>query len=143
MNPDNPRELLTAAGAARRRQILAAAFREADRRQRRRTVRRAAVFTCVAGFIGLSLIFIRARTTPSAPAVAINPTTQSAITQTTSRADDRVKPPAVAVEFIPAENINRRWEVIDDDQLLDALADAGQPSGIMRIDGKTVVVPVQ
>ena len=49
--------------------------------------------------------------------------------------------PVVLVEVIRDDPAHRRWQVVNDDQLLAALADAGRPSGLVRINGETMVVP--
>jgi hypothetical protein len=47
------------------------------------------------------------------------------------------------VQVIRAGDVKPTWEVLSDDQLLAALADAGRPSGFVRLNGKSVVVPIQ
>lgn len=49
----------------------------------------------------------------------------------------------VIVQVIPAQPAERRWVTIGDDQLLAALAQAGQPSGMVRLNGQAILVRAQ
>jgi hypothetical protein len=51
--------------------------------------------------------------------------------------------PRVIVQIIPADRVERTWQVINDDQLIAAMADAGRPGGVARLNGRAVVVPIQ
>jgi hypothetical protein len=137
-------------GATRREAILADALRAADRRRRSRVARRLAAVTCVCLLaLGTIAIMLRSNdrsTHPAAPRdVASGPTSLP------TPAPPRPRPPATApdvsprvvVQIIPADRVERKWQVIDDDQLIAALAAAGKPAGVARVNGKAVLVPLQ
>jgi hypothetical protein len=152
VNGDDPQDVpLSPAGVARRESILADALRAADGRRRTRAGRNlaAAVFAVA---LASSLVVFVARSphaqthavSPPAPGASAQPspvpTSRSAQRSSPSTASDTAR---VVVQIIPAEHVERRWQVIDDEQLIAALAAAGKPGGVARLNGKAVIVPLQ
>ena len=145
---DDANALLSAPGATRRREILADVLRAADGRRRKRlAVRSGAGVACV-----LVALFAVPITTPTREEKTVvvqpppPPTTRTRPTIAMPRPLIVIRPapattPIVRVEVIRGDLADRRWEVLNDDQFLDALADAGRPSGLARINGVTTVVP--
>jgi hypothetical protein len=145
---DEPqRELLSAAGAARRRMILHAALRQADRRRRRRlAVRGGTVVGAGAAIAAILLFALPSSDRHTQPHQVVIEPKQVPSPPSTGPVDakrTKVAPPAppIIVEIIRADQIKPKWEIIDDDQLLAALASAGQPSGLVTLNGKTEIVP--
>jgi hypothetical protein len=129
---------LSAHAEARRESILTLAKREARRRRRaRRLVRGAGL---VIAFLALAMLceFMLPGHSPAPPHVVINHPTP---------------PPAqiVRIERIETDpHITARlaittarpiWKTISDRELLQALADAGKPAGLIEVDGRATLVP--
>jgi hypothetical protein len=146
VNAGEPSDVpLSDAAAGRRAAIRADALRVADRRRRARVARRVAGVACVCLLaIGTFAIVSRISRTPvqPAPMVHVTPgsTSSPAPMQSPSTSPST---PRVVVQIIPADHVERRWQVINDDQLIAALAAAGKPGGVARLNGKAVVVPLQ
>jgi hypothetical protein len=128
---------------SRREQILADALRAADRRRRTRALRRVAGTACACLLaVGTVLVVARnlRRTVQLTPLGHVVPKPTSVPAPHPSTNPDT---PRVVVQIIPADRVERRWQVIDDDQLIAALAAAGQPGGVASLNGKAVVVPLR
>jgi hypothetical protein len=146
VNADDWKDVPLREAAARRRDaILVDALRAAGRR------RRARVACHVAGVAGVCLLAIgtfaimspsgRSPVQPARMGQAVQgPTSSPAPTPTPATNPDT---PHVVVQIIPADLVERRWQVINDDQLIAALAAAGKPGGLARLNGKAVIVPLQ
>lgn len=123
---------LSQPGQARREQILRLALSEARTRRRRRQAARIGVMGILLLLAGTALISRRSE--PPTPAlVAIDPP---------ARIESPPKPFITYIQTDPTvvERLSIRpraatWAFIGDDELLDALADAGQPAGIIYHDG--------
>jgi hypothetical protein len=132
---------------SRREQILADALRAADRRRRVRGARQVAGGTCICllaiGTFGVVSRNFRSSVRP-APLVHVGPNPTSAPAPPPAPvAATTPDTPRVVVQIIPADHVERHWQVIDDDQLIAALASAGKPGGVVHLNGKAVVVPLQ
>jgi hypothetical protein len=139
-------ETLSEHGAARREQILLLAKTEAKHRRRRRMVSRS--MACAMLVIAIGVILFRFRPQPiihTLPAItvsvpktvptvpALEPTIVVRYIQTDPTITDRLTLPPV----------KPRWTEMDDRQLLQELAAAGQPAGIARVNGKTMLLFAQ
>jgi hypothetical protein len=138
---------LSDAAAARRQAILADALRAADRRRRARLTRRIAGAACVCLLaIGTLAIVVRSSHSPvqSIPIVDVTPgPTSSPAPAPAPGPSTAPDAPRIVVQVIPADHVERRWQVINDDQLIATLAAAGKPGGVAHLNGKAVVLPLQ
>jgi len=148
VNADDSKDVPLSNAAARRRDaILADALRVADRRRRARGARHVAGVTCVCLLaLGTFAIVSRSSRSPVQPArmgqAMPGPTSSPATAPTPSPATNP-DTPRVVVQIIPADRVERRWQVINDDQLIATLAAAGKPGGVAHLNGKAVVLPLQ
>ena len=144
--------------AVRRRQILADALRAADRRRHagiaRRTGAVALVAVCAAGVAFVTVTGTNPFATSPEVAV-VQPATRPGPPTRPSAVEHEVTPPGrdqraaptrpaptgVIVQVIRDEPGARSWQTLSDDELLAELAAAGQPAGIVRLNGRTVLVP--
>ncbi len=122
MNPIDPFDF-----DQRRQAILQLALRHADARRHRRWIVRAGGVAVVA-LIAISIILLPKTPQPNMP----RPSDSVAIhyLQTDPHILDRLSTPSAQ----PA------WTTINDDELLKTLADAGQPAGLIYVDGRAVLV---
>ena len=137
---------LSDAARQRRDAILADALRAADGRRRARVARRvaAASSACVLA-LGAFAIYSRVARPPvgPTPVVEVVPRPTSVPAPPIARPSTAPDAPRVIVQIIPADHVERRWQVINDDQLIAALAAAGKPGGVAQLNGKAVVLPLQ
>lgn len=127
----------------RRDAILADALREADRRRHRRAARRAGAVVCTCALMaGIAVVILRQNHIAPTPQIVAQPTTTKA-TKATRSLILHGQPPKIVVQVIRAEDVKPTWETISDEQLLTAMSDAGKPSGIVNVDGKTRLVPIR
>ena len=130
-------EPLSKQGTIRRQQILSLAHAEARRRRRRLLIGRSflvAGMFAVAGSIVWSLIRLPGNPLPVARVLPVAP-----------------PPPVVAIEYVQTDPTITdrlsikpeppRWTNVGDDELLQELAAAGQPAGIVCMNGKTILLP--
>ena len=144
MNPaENNRESLSPAGAARRQAILADALRTTDRRRRRRFAARAGAAACVAGAIAFAFAVALLNQPKHDPTIVVESPRPAPPTRPIDSPRPLEASPKVVVQIIRAGDVKPRWEVLNDDQFLAAMADAGRPSGFVQLNGKSVVVPSQ
>lgn len=126
---------LSVAGEARRGEILRLAKGEARRRRRRRVGVRIGAVCAVLG-LGVVVMWPGGKATEVAvkvlPTKAPEPAAGLKITfiQTDPTIVDRL-----AVSPV------RSWTVMDDDQLLRSMADAGHPAGLISMNGQTFLLP--
>jgi hypothetical protein len=140
MTAHDPEGPLSPAGEARRQAILADALRAADGRRRTRAATRAAAGAAAAVFVVATFAFVVTRREPVPATVAKAP--HPAPSPTTSPLPAPARP-TVIVQVIREQDVRPKWEVLSDDQLIDALADAGRPSGLVTLNGETTVVPIR
>lgn len=136
--------------AKRRDAILADALRAADRRRHARVVRHAAgvAGACCLLAIGTFAFMDRSVRSTLQPSPLVNVTPAPGPTSFPAPVSAPVAAtnpdtPRVVVQIIPADRVERHWQVINDDQLIAAMADAGKPGGVVELNGKAVVVPLQ
>jgi len=143
----DPHESLSPAGLLRREAILRATLGTVrERRRRRRTVQ---LMAAVAAVALLALLSYPRRPTGAAapqpgPLVVLPPSTGPSNPPGNS---DTAGP---LVQVIPADpTVSTRlavpalpptWRSIDDDVLLATLAETGQPAGLVRINGQTLLL---
>jgi hypothetical protein len=148
VNADDSNDVpLSDAAARRRNAILADALRAADRRRRARVARHVVGVACVCLLaVGTFAIVSRNGRSPVQPTPLGNampgPTSSPTPAPTPSPATNP-DTPRVVVQIIPADHVERRWQVINDDQLIAALAAAGKPGTVARLNGKEIVLPLQ
>jgi hypothetical protein len=138
---------LTPRGRARREQILNMAIQQARRRRRRRWARRGGAAAIALLVIGLATLHIPR---PVAPPLKTNETTGTHATPPKIPTPSRAPSTKVVIERIQTDpTITRRlavpqtpprWERLDDDRLLQELAKAGKPAGLVKIDGRVTLV---
>ena len=132
---------LSAQGRRRRAEILRLAQGEARTRRRQRTVARAIVAATVVLAIALVWTYRPAR--PLAPQIAIRPPASRlstapavpAVPSPTETVIHRIQtdPTLISQWSLPPQKPT--WQVLNDDQLLRRLQEAGQPAGLAYIDG--------
>jgi hypothetical protein len=152
VNAGDPGNLRPSEAAAKRRDaILADALRAADRRRHRLVARRvtgvAGICLLAAGAFSVVSRSVRAPERPGTLGhVAPAPTSSPAFAPTPVPTPAPVTNPGsspIVVQIIPADRVERTWQVINDDQLIAAMAAAGKPGGVARLNGRAVVVPLQ
>lgn len=132
-------------GQMRREQILGLALRQARRRRRRRQAMRIGticVALCCIGVVTLRVL----RTSPDHPGES---TAKVSVPNAKSPVDQS-QPAKLDIEHIQTDptiahrfavpQVAAKWERIDDVQLLRELAEAGQPAGLVRMDGRVTLV---
>lgn len=148
---------LSEAGAARREEILGTLHARLDSRLRRRGMVRAGLGA--AAVVGLAAIVWAAL--PSAP-MHVRPLAEGPITHNAPERAEPVELPGRGVDTAPFATGRVTVRIVStdsldaapcdgpptagvcllsDEQLLAALAEAGQPSGLVRVGGRAVVVP--
>jgi len=135
---------LSSQGRARRAQILKMAIQQARWRRRRRLAARGGAVMIVLLAIGIAVL----RTPHSIPHP---PETQ--ITEPTplpASAPNRAPAAKIVIERIQTDptislrlavpQTPPRWQRLDDDHLLQELAQAGKPAGLVKINGQATLV---
>jgi hypothetical protein len=129
---------LSPAGAQRRDEILRIAQRAARTRRHKRYVMRGA--SAVACAIAVALIVHRS-SSPVQSFPSRSPIVQVA---TNARAStiviDRIHTDPTIADRLAVLPRAANWQQIGDDELLQSLAKAGQPAGLIRVDGNTILV---
>jgi hypothetical protein len=147
VNAGDPNDVpLSDRGATRRDAILADALRAADRRRRARVARHVAGVACVCLLaVGTFTAVNRLIRTPVQPTPFVHrtPSPTSSAAPPAPATHPETPPRRVIVQIIPADRVERSWQVIDDEQLISAMAAAGKPGGVARLNGRAVVVPLQ
>jgi len=143
-NWDQP---LSSEGLRRREQILAAARRVARRRRwRRRALRGSGAIVIVAILLTLYLQLF-----PIPTARQPRPSTPIAHQSDSSPSPATMPAHAIVITWIATDPtlVDRLaidpqqppiWQSIDDDELIRTLAEAGQQAGIIRFDGKAILL---
>jgi len=139
---------LSPAGQQRREQILQLAQGAACRRRRQRRV--GGLSVVAAGTLALALVWSIYRVPPARIAVAPPPPTPAPEFAVVGPATLRPRLANVVITRIPTDPTLRRrlalrpqpptWRRLSDDALLECLADAGEPAGLARIQGKPVLL---
>ena len=135
---------LSPSGQARRDHILELAIRQARRQRRRRQAIRVGILGFVLVGVGVALLH-------TLPAPLNQPGTSTAkVSPPGISPVDRPRPTKVVIERVQTDPlIVRRLAVppvvlkcerIDDDQLLQALAEAGKPAGLLRMNGQVTLL---
>ncbi len=135
---------LSPRGRARREQILEMAIRQARRRRRRRLAIRGGAAGVVLLVAGLALL----RVPHSAPQRHESPVVK--VLPPAVPPHDNAQAAKLVIEHIQTDpTILRRltipktpprWQTLDDDQLLQELALAGKPAGLVKINGQASLV---
>ena len=135
---------LSPRGRQRREQILEMAIRQGRQRRRRRLAVRGGAVAIVLLVMATAVL----RIPRSAPHQSDLPTAKSAAPAVPT--PDRGQQAKVVIERIQTDpTILRRlavpkspplWQTLDDDHLLQELAQAGRPAGLVKIDGRTTLV---
>jgi hypothetical protein len=136
---------LSPQGQARRDHILELAIGQARRQRRRRLAFRAGIICVALGAIGVVLL--------PAPRRPLDPPRDSlaeaSIPSAISSADrpnaaktiiERIETDPTIARRLTLPPAAPRWEQIDDDQLSQELAKAGQPAGLAKIGGKVTLI---
>src|SRR5438477_10113167 len=119
-------------GLARREQILSLTKRAARSRSRKR--RALPVITTLLLLITSLVVFL-------------NRPSRENLDSTFSRPNNAAD--QIVIERIPTDPTitdrlsvlpSPKWQVVSDDELLQSLANAGQPAGLVQMDGKTVLL---
>jgi len=129
-------EVLSEQGQLRCQQILLLAKDEARRHRRRRLVRRAAAPLAI-GMVTLGILWPRhpqATTTP--PIARIPPPSSQPVLAIQYLQTDPTITDRLSIKPEPP-----RWTSISDRELLNEMAAAGQPAGIVCMNGKTILLP--
>jgi len=134
----DPFENLTAQGVARREAILRQTLVAVRRRRRRRQALRG----CVTGLAVVALAVVLVRL-PRYPGGALPPDGSPIEVESARSAGPIVQiiaPDPNICARLSAPKLKPTWQTIDDDQLLAALDAAGQPAGLVRVAGQTLLM---
>jgi hypothetical protein len=131
-------EPLSPTGALRRERILQIAQRAArTRRNKRYFMRTAASAACV-----FAVVLILHRT--QSPSMNIPPRTPMAQLPTSESKGtimiERIETDPTIADRLSVLPRAAQWQQIGDDELLGSLAKAGQPAGLIRVDGQAILV---
>lgn len=126
-------------GQIRQEEILSLAKRQARNRRHRRQGARIGVYLLLAAII--SSLFYR----PTRQQIVIIPKTIAPLPSAARTA------PEAIITFIPPDPgiadrlsihpTHRKWKWIGDDELLQTLASAGHPAGLISVHGQTILLP--
>jgi hypothetical protein len=131
-------------GRARREQILQMAIQQARRRRRRRLAIRSGAIAMVLLTIGLVVL--------RGPRSVPHPSETTTVNSTLSAAPvlnpepaakiviERVETDPTIVRRLAVQQTPPRWQRLDDDHLLQELAQAGKPAGLVKINGQATLV---
>jgi hypothetical protein len=131
---------LSAHAVVRRESILQLAKGEARRRQRTRRALRASMLV----FALLAVSFIGRLMLPHSaapPQIAIRPLPSAPIAQKSLVRIERIETDPNITARLAIAPATPMWKRITDRELLEALADAGKPAGIIEVNGHTTLVP--
>jgi hypothetical protein len=123
--------------AERRQIIFQDALRAADRRRHRRLAARAGATGCILGIVAITAFTLVNRREHHIAPIVVQPESRPSKTHVTTTG------PKVVVQIIRAGDVQPKWQTLSDEQFLAAMADAGRPSGVIELNGKAVVVPLQ
>jgi hypothetical protein len=136
---------LSPQGQAKHDEILQLAFRQARRQRRRRRAIRAGVLCIALGVISVALL--------SLPRMPLDPprtsTAKASVTSvlppgkrpnTGETIIERIETDPTIARRLAVPPAAPKWEQIDDDQLSQELAKAGQPAGLAKIGGKVTLI---
>lgn len=127
-------QFLSPAGARRRDEILRVAQHAArSRRHKRYFVRGASAVACA---IAITLLLHRSNVVPPQSPIVELPQKTSISTIVIDRIDTD---PTIA-DRLSVRPRAANWQQIGDDELLQSLAKAGQPAGLIHVDGNTILV---
>src|SRR5438093_4817391 len=124
---------LSPAGMERSEQILRLVKRAARGRRRKRHLLRGGAVLAVLLVVGLVAHRMKPQVSP--PVIV-----HQQIAQTTSVTIGTIETDPSITDRLSVFPQAARWKQIDDDELLRSLADAGQPAGIIRMEGQAVLV---
>jgi hypothetical protein len=128
-------EPLSPGGHARRSEILHLTKRAARRRRVRRRTVQASIVACSLALIAMLITHMPSRSPQPSNQANVQPITQP--------------PTSVAIERIPtdptiADRLSvtpaAHWQQIDDDDLIQSLANAGQSAGLVEMNGQTILL---
>jgi len=134
-------EPLSEAGQLRRQQILLLAQGQARRRRRARRNRRGGGFV-VLGLIAAAVLWPRHhdRRNSSSPIARASPPASQPSSEPSGIVVQYIQTDPTIADRLTLGPQTPRWTSIDDRQLLDELAAAGQPGGIVSMNGKTMLL---
>jgi hypothetical protein len=135
-------QILSRKGEQRRERILQLAVCEALSRKRRRRAARVGILagTAVCAAVAVAVIWPGRNHIP-APEVAPQILVQTSPVQPSSVQIAFIESDATIVDRLSLGRGTRQWQNIGDDELLQGLADAGRPSGLIRVAGHTILLP--
>ncbi len=143
----DPFENLSPGGVARREAILRQTLQAVRRRRRRRQTLRLGAGLAV---VALAVVLIRLPRNPgSAPQPPVSPiaVVEASPAPTPGPAAGpfvQIIPPDPDIcARLAAPELPPTWRTINDDQLLAALTESGQPAGLIRIAGQTLLMTHQ
>ncbi len=135
---------LSPRGRGRREQILKMAVRLARQRRRRRFALRggaAAIVFVVAGIA--ALLLPRSAPHPSRTPIVITPppvVPKLDRGQAAKVVIERIQTDPGIVRRLAVAKARPLWQTLDDEHLLQELAQAGRPAGLVKIDGQAMLV---
>lgn len=147
---DEPDPILSPAGRRRRDAILDAALAAGRRRRtRRRATRGTAVLLALAAVVMTGRL-IDPRPAPPPALVKVMPAPHPPLPPRPGPPSVPAAPPPVVIERIETDptiarrlavqSVPPRWEVLDDAGLVRELAAAGEPAGIVRVNGRVLLL---
>lgn len=148
---DDSAELpLSRKGQLHRAEILQMARQESRTRRRRRFARRATVAVGVCLLMGVSILLTTHQTKPDHPQIAHpTPLTQPEKIQTVGSREvgprqeiviSRIETDLTLLRRLTIPPQKPSWTVIDEDELLRRLTEAGRPAALAYVEGRTLIL---
>ena len=135
---------LSPSGRARREQILNMAIQQGRRRRRRRLAIRGAAAAIVLLAIGAAVLHMpHFASHPSDTAIVEPSPPHAAATHRVPAAKvviERLQTDPTIVRRLAISKTRPRWQRLDDDHLLQELAQAGKPAGLVKINGQVTLI---
>ena len=129
-------ETLSDAGQLRRQDILRLAQREARRRRRRRSVAR-----IVPAMLAIAIAAVLLHHPPRPAGIAATHQTPGSRLTVAASPVEMVQTDSTITHRLTLAPTPPRWTTLSDHDLLHELNNAGQPAGIVSINGQTFLMP--
>ncbi len=134
-----PNEYLSAAGERRKEEILRAALQASGRRRRRRQM--AIGGAVLIPLLMLAIVGLDVDRQKPEPAVVVLPPSPMVRKSRANVMIDRIATDPGIADRLSVGDPAPKWKIIGDDELLQSMADAGSPTGLVELNGRRFFLP--